>query len=662
MMRNKSILILLMIIMASQVFADGFLKTNGKKIVNSSGQEVYLRGINLGNWFLQEGYMMQTSSFANAERQLRAKISALVGTDNMNEFYKAWYDNYITKKDIDQIAAWGFNSIRLPLHYNKLTPENQPGVYLEEGFAYIDSCLSWCEQNKIYLILDLHAAPGSQNGEGISDEYDGNAKLWTVESNKTRTIELWGKLAQRYKDKEWIGGYDLLNETKYQFPSGNGPLWDLLKNITTEVRKYDTKHMVFIEGNWYANDYTDLPATLWDNNLVISFHKYWNETSASTISSFVSLSNKYNVPLWLGESGENSNGWFTETIQLMETYNIGYAFWPYKKIGSISGLTTIDTPADYKTLLNYWGGSGAKPSVENAKKALMNLVNHLKFENCKLNTDVVDAMFRQVNSDGLEPFADNKVPGVIYGVNYDLGKSGIAYSDKIYKNTNNSDAYNSGWTYRNDGVDIEACSDIFSNGYNVGWIESGEYLKYTIDAEKSGQYQTTFRVAGSSAGGKMIIRVDNVVAGTYTTVPATGGYQSWSTINGPNINLTAGKHVLQIQFLTGGFNFNNMEFSLLSTDVCEEKNNKPNEYELQQNYPNPFNPVTNISYNIPESGMVNVSVYNITGQKVAELVNEEKQAGRYNIQFNAANLASGVYYYRINVNQFTSTHSMVVLK
>jgi len=662
MMKNKSILILLLVVIYSQVYADGFLKTSAKKIVNSAGQEVYLRGINLGNWFVQEGYMMQTSSFANAERQLRAKISALIGTDNMNEFYKAWYDNYITKKDIDQIAAWGFNSIRLPLHYNKLTPEDQPGVYTEEGFAYIDSCLSWCEQNKIYLILDLHAAPGSQNGEGISDEYDGQAKLWTVESNKTRTIELWGKLAQRYKDKEWIGGYDLLNETKYSFSSGNSPLWELLKNITTEIRKYDSNHMVFIEGNWYANDYSDLPATLWDNNLVISFHKYWNETSASTISSFVTLSNKYNVPLWLGESGENSNGWFTETIQLMETYNIGYAFWPYKKIGSISGLTTIDTPADYKVLLNYWGGSGAKPTVEYAKNALLNLVNHLKFENCKLNTDVVDAMFRQVNSEALKPFAENKIPGVIYGVNYDYGRYGSAYSDKIYKNTNNSDAYNSGWTYRNDGVDIEACSDILSNGFNVGWIESGEYLKYTIDVDQAGVYETNFRVAGSTAGGKMIIRIDNSVVGTYTSVPATGGYQKWETIDGPKMNLAAGKHVLQIQFLTGGFNYNNMEFSLLSTDVNEEANSSPKEYRLQQNYPNPFNPVTNISYSLPEPGLVNLSVYNVAGQKVAELVNEEKQAGRYEVKFDASKFASGVYYYQIKANKYVSTLKMILLK
>jgi aryl-phospho-beta-D-glucosidase BglC (GH1 family) len=645
----------------TNVYADGFLKTSGKKIVNSSGQEVYLRGINLGNWFLQEGYMMQTSSFANAEKQLRAKIAALIGEENTKEFYKAWFDNYITKKDVDQIAAWGFNSIRLPLHYNKLTPEDQPGVYTEEGFAYIDSCLSWCEQNKIYLILDLHAAPGSQNGEGISDAYDGQAGLWTDESNKIRTIELWGKLAQRYADKEWIGGYDLLNETKYAFPSGNGPLWELLKNITLEIRKYDISHMVIIEGNWYANDYSSLPSQLWDNNLVISFHKYWNETGVSTISSYLSLSSNYNVPLWLGESGENSNGWFTEVIQLMQDYNIGYAFWPYKKIGSISGLTTIDTPADYQVLLNYWKSGGTKPAVEYAKNALMKLANNLRFENCKINNDVIDAMFRQVNSDALKPFADNKIPGKIYGVNYDYGRYTQAYSDKIYKNTNSSDAYNSGWTYRNDGVDVEKCSDSQSNGYNVGWIETGEFLRYTIDVEQAGTYQTKFRVAGSTSNGKMIIRIDNAVIGTYTSVPATGGYQSWSTIDGPDITMETGTHTMQIQFLTGGFNYSFMEFIKKTTGV-EEENNTPVSYSLGQNYPNPFNPVTNISYSIAEQGFVNITVYDITGRKTAELVNGEKEAGKYNIQFDASSLSSGVYYYRIEAKGFSETKGMLLIK
>jgi len=80
------------------------------------------------------------------------------------------------------------------------------------------------------------------------------------------------------------------------------------------------------------------------------------------------------------------------------------------------------------------------------------------------------------------------------------------------------------------------------------------------------------------------------------------------------------------------------------------------------NYPNPFNPVTNIKYSIKEPGFVNIKVFDLVGQQVAELVNEEKQAGEYSIQFNAASLPSGIYFYTINSGTFTQTRKMMLMK
>lgn len=169
MLKKYYVTILLFLFFSKTFFCGGFLKTSGKEIVNSSGEKIILRGINLGNWLVQEGYMMQTSGFANTETELKTKIQNLIGKENTDSLYKAWNDKYITPKDIDQFATCGFNSIRLPIHYAKLTPKDQPGVYLEEGFATIYSVLNWRAQNHIYLILDLHAASGSQNGANLSD-------------------------------------------------------------------------------------------------------------------------------------------------------------------------------------------------------------------------------------------------------------------------------------------------------------------------------------------------------------------------------------------------------------------------------------------------------------------------------------------------------------
>ena len=86
------------------------------------------------------------------------------------------------------------------------------------------------------------------------------------------------------------------------------------------------------------------------------------------------------------------------------------------------------------------------------------------------------------------------------------------------------------------------------------------------------------------------------------------------------------------------------------------------DYDLKQNYPNPFNPSTTIKYQIPQTGFVTLKVYDILGEEVAVLVNEEMTVGRYEVNFNASSLASGVYLYRINVNDYVDVKKMLLLK
>lgn len=97
------------------------------------------------------------------------------------------------------------------------------------------------------------------------------------------------------------------------------------------------------------------------------------------------------------------------------------------------------------------------------------------------------------------------------------------------------------------------------------------------------------------------------------------------------------------------------------TSVTEIK--KENlDYKLEQNYPNPFNPVTTISYSIKQSGLVQLRVYDLLGREVAELINEQKPSGNYSIEFDASNLSSGIYFYRINTENYQQTKKMILLR
>ncbi len=650
--------LLFIVLLTSPVFSQNYLRVNGQKIVDGSGNEILLKGIGLGGWLVQEGYMFGTSSFANAQWEIKKKIETLIGATNTDLYYKKFRTNFIKREDIQQIKTWGFNSIRLPMHYNLMTPLGQPGVWIEEGFTIIDSLLSWCEESQIYLILDLHAAPGGQNSSNISDYNPAAPSLWQSDVNKQSTVLLWKKIAERYSTKRWIGGYDLLNETVWNFGGNNQPLRDLYIQITQAIRQVDTNHIIYIEGNQWANDFTTLTPP-WDANMVYSFHKYWNENSVSAIQSYLNLRTQTNRPLWCGESGENSNQWFADAIALLQANNIGWAWWSHKKLESISGLTSIVKPAEYDVLLRYWSGQAPQPTVAYAVDALDKFAQKTLLSQCVKNTNVIDAMFRMPGNTSTLPYYQVSLPGIIYAPLYDLGQNNYAYKDNDFQNLG-SGFYNSGWTFRNDGVDIERCSDSFSNGYDIGWIETGEWLNYTVNIAQAGVYKADFRVASPNSSGMMIIRCDNNVAGKMATVSNTGGWSSWGNAVSDSVLLPAGKHTIMIQVLNGGFNLNYIEFTFLRPTAVEQEVNGLN-LKLTEAHPNPFTDHTSINYEIAESAKVNIIVYDLLGSKVAELVNAEKDPGSYSVDFNGESLPSGTYLIHFSAGKFRETKKIVLL-
>ena len=555
------------------------LRASGKKIINSKGDEVLLKGIGLGGWMLQEGYMMNSSGGADTQHKFIEKLNTLIGEEETEVFYTNWRKNFVTKQDIDSIAKWGYNSVRLAMHYNLFTPpiENEPvsgeNTWLNMGFEMVDELLTWCEANKIYLILDLHAAPGGQGEDAAISDYDETKpSLWESELNKNKTVALWGKLAERYKDKEWIGGYDLINEINW--PLEGSVIRDLYVKITNAIREHDADHIIFIEGNWFANDFTGLTPP-WDSNLVYSPHKYWTYNDTASIQWVLDLREKHNVPLWVGESGENSNVWYTQAINLFEDNNIGWAWWPWKRIESVVSPFSVNSNLKYEAIINYWKGEGAKPSVEDAIEGLKQLTTDLLVDNNVYFKDVVDACLRQPQDETHIPYTDHTIPGVIHLSDYDLGTNGIAYNDLDYANfglsTGEYQPWNSGWKYRNDGVDIEENSDnTNSNGYHIGFIQKSEWLKYTVNIEETGFYNIKFRYATQTAGGKVKFFLDDVDIAGDVNLGNTGGWKNFVFHNENNKYLQAGKHILKV--LVNGstsYNMSSIEF-LKSTDAIPD--------------------------------------------------------------------------------------------
>jgi hypothetical protein len=514
-----------------------FLRVDGGRIVNDNG-EVLLRGMGLGGWVLQEPYMMHLPGGMHTQTQLRDSLVALVGETRTARFYRAWWTNGIQKRDIDSLAAWGFNHVRMPMHYNIYTlPIDQEPVagehtWLDHGFAITDSLLSWCAANRIYLFLDLHAAPGGQgNDVAISDASP--VKLWQDDRNVEKAVALWRRLAERYKNEEWIGGYDIINEPNWGFtdPEGdrngtgeqnNAPLRDYFMRVTRAIRQVDTRHMIVIEGNGWGNNYNGVWPLDWDSNTVISFHRYWNYNTQETLDGALENRTTQNAPLWMSESGENSNVWFTDAISLLEANNIGWCWWTYKRMGTGTPMQIVPGEG-YLRMLDYWAGRGPRPSADEAWAALTTLAENYKQENTLFHRDYIDALFRQVRTTDTAPWTRHTLDTgtlTIFASDYDLGREGHAYHDTDvanYRTSGGPQGGNSGHAYRNDGVDIFAGNAPGGNGYHVGRTEQGEWLKYTLEVAAAGDY--TLSVCESTDGTKWTIRQAGIVTLAAGTVP-----------------------------------------------------------------------------------------------------------------------------------------------
>ncbi|MFL9845107.1 carbohydrate-binding protein [Flavobacterium rhizosphaerae] len=574
---KKLLFVIMLMVTSYNVFAQGFLHQDGQNIVDGNGNNVLLRGLGLGGWMVQEGYMLQTDGFAGSQHEIRAKIKGLIGAENTEAFYQAYRDNGITKRDIDSLKAWGFNSVRLPMHYNLYTLpiEQEPvagqNTWLDEGFERTDQLLQWCAANEMYLILDMHAAPGGQGKDANISDYDpSKPSLWESAANRQKMVALWHELAVRYKDSPWIGAYDLINEPNWAFTgsnqngcdeNSNGPLRNLMIDITESIREVDNNHMIIIEGNCWGNNYNGI-FPLWDDNMTVSFHKYWNQNDQGSIQGLLDIRAQHNVPLWLGESGENSNVWFRDAISLVESLNIGWAFWPMKKIGSIAGVTTVQKTPEYQQLLDYWNNGGTQPTESFATAALMQMAESYKMQNVTVNRNVIDAMFRQVQTFETKAYTNNELPGKIYATEFDLGTNNYAYKDNdvatYHSGGGEYTAWNQGWSMRNDGVDIQTTNDAGSNGYIVSFIAPNEWLLFTIPSDEAMAYDIDIRYAGTN--GKLHIEDATGRISQTISLPSTGSYTTWSTITLNDVIVKQGENKIKVYFETGGFNLSYLQF------------------------------------------------------------------------------------------------------
>jgi endoglucanase len=458
-----------------------YLHTQGQDIVNESGKRLYLKGVGLGNWMLPEGYMWKFGALGDRPRKIEKLVADLIGTEAASRFWISFHQNYITEADIKRIAELGFNSVRPALNSRLFLTEGDHPVYVQEGFQLLDSLITWCRKYRLYVIIDMHGAPGGQTGANIDDSPRDLPELFIEKKYQDQLVDLWVKIATTYANDPVVAAYDLLNEP---LPVGTGSaekykhlLVPLYKRITEAIRKVDKRHMITLEGFDWSNNWSlfDKP---FDDNVFYQFHYYcWaRPDQLGGIDQFLKKRDELNTPIWVGETGEKGNAIYWATTQLFEARNIGFSFWPWKKMDTENTPYSIKKPENWDLISDYSKG-GVKPDSLLAVKAFNELLENCKLENAVYFEDVCNAIL-------------TRVPGKIEAENY--GQEGYKRSYYVKDTVARSAFYR-----KQEPVQIIVDSKDpkqFWSDQSVSLAQT-EWLEYSFSSQAKKNYQLIIKAA-----------------------------------------------------------------------------------------------------------------------------------------------------------------------
>jgi len=349
-----------------------------------------LRGVGLGNWMLPEGYMWGFGPGAESPRQIEALVTRLIGPEDAAAFWSSFAHNFIAEADIELIAASGFDHVRLPINARVIQTES--GEPIEAGYALIDQLIEWCRTHGLWVLLDLHGAPGGQTGTNIDDSPNNLPELFIEPRYRDLTRRLWRDLATRYGRETVVLGYDLLNEplpNEWQHTYAS-ELVELYRDITADIRAIDPDHLIVYEGSHWATNWS-IFTEVWDDNSLLQFHKYWSSPDTASIQQFLDTRDRLGLPIYMGEGGENTLEWIYTAFRLYESHDIGWNFWPWKKIETRTSPASVAAPAGWDWVV----ASIADPEAiarDTARRVFAELAESIRIENCRWQPDVIAAL------------------------------------------------------------------------------------------------------------------------------------------------------------------------------------------------------------------------------------------------------------------------------
>lgn len=377
----RLILALLMVLgLAAPASADALVRIEGKRFVEPDGRTLAIRGISLGNWLMPEGYMFKFE-VAKSPRQIYAAFDRLLGRERAAAFWQRFRDTYVTQDDIRFIRSVGFNTVRVPLHWRLFM--DAEGNITGDGWSLLDRVLGWIREEGLYAIPDLHAAPGGQTGIN-HDDGPGYPLMFYVPRDRQLTIRLWRAIARRYAGNPAILGYDVLNEPiapYHDVATLNPRLEPFYRQVTAAIREEDPGRIVILAAGQWSSSF-DMFGPPFAPNLAYTYHSFWASTKRDSIQRHLNFAARYDVPLFLGETGELTDEWNARFRKLHETHAIGWSFWTYKNLDTPSTVVSIPRPDGWNEIVAFADGRRKeRPDAALIDRAIAQYLDGIRFSN-----------------------------------------------------------------------------------------------------------------------------------------------------------------------------------------------------------------------------------------------------------------------------------------
>ena len=397
---KKSVIYLFLLVLAACTSGGGqkdtvrFVTVQGHDLVQPNGEKLFIQGTNLGNWLNPEGYMFGFSR-TNSPWMIDQLFKEAVGPDFTARFWHQFKDNYVTRADIDFIASQGANTIRMPFNYKLFTDEDYMGqTGQKDGYERIDSVVSWCKANSLWLILDMHDCPSGQTGDNIDDGY---GYPWLFESEQSQQLfcSIWRDIASRYHDEPTILGYELMNEPIAHYFANRDSLYQLLqplyKRCVSAIREVDRNHIILLGGAHWNSFFWMLDDASYDDKLMYTCHRYGGPATKEAIAHYIQFRDSINRPMYMGEFGHNTDEWQRDFVRVLKEVNIGYTFWPYKKLDG-SCMNAIQRPEGWDSVIvsyseaprgTYHEFREARPDQAEFRRLLEEFLDNCLFSRCQ---------------------------------------------------------------------------------------------------------------------------------------------------------------------------------------------------------------------------------------------------------------------------------------